>query len=349
MVLLGVVEGVSPTLEEAAQTLRADRWRTFTHGHAAADAARASPTRSWSASSRASPTSAIRSCSAATSGVLSTEIFFAVVGAQFDHGRAAALALLLLGFALGAFFAAARMRGRHGPTPPISGKGDARPADAAAARRAPRRAAGSRCRGSPSRCVALRLRLRRRLREDVGPRLHADARALRQGVLASNAAPHGLIWSGAAWNSFFTTVKLAAHRRAAHRRARPARWPGCWRASGSPAAGVLEFAAMLAFAVPGHGDRRQPTSSPSTCRRSSSPAPALIIVLCFVFRNMPVGVRAGMAAMSQIDRSLDEASVTLRGRRAADAALRRAAAAAAGDRRRAGLRLRARDDDGAAP
>ena len=41
---------------------------------------------------------------------------------------------------------------------------------------------------------------------------------------------------------------------------------------------------------------------------------ALIIVLCFVFRNMPVGVRAGMAAMSQIDRSLDEASLTLRGR-----------------------------------
>src|SRR5262249_37844628 len=29
------------------------------------------------------------------------------------------------------------------------------------------------------------------------------------------------------------------------------------------------------------------------------------------FRNMPVGVRAGIAAMSQIDRSLDEASLTL--------------------------------------
>jgi iron(III) transport system permease protein len=39
---------------------------------------------------------------------------------------------------------------------------------------------------------------------------------------------------------------------------------------------------------------------------------ALIIVLCFIFRNMPVGLRAGMAAMSQIDRSLDEASATLR-------------------------------------
>ncbi len=29
---------------------------------------------------------------------------------------------------------------------------------------------------------------------------------------------------------------------------------------------------------------------------------------------MPVGVRAGMAAMSQIDRSLDEAATTLRAR-----------------------------------
>jgi iron(III) transport system permease protein len=38
---------------------------------------------------------------------------------------------------------------------------------------------------------------------------------------------------------------------------------------------------------------------------------ALILVACFVFRNMPVGVRSGVAAMSQIDRSLDEASLTL--------------------------------------
>jgi len=34
----------------------------------------------------------------------------------------------------------------------------------------------------------------------------------------------------------------------------------------------------------------------------------LIIVLCFVFRNLPVGVRAGTAAFKQLDRSLDEAS-----------------------------------------
>jgi iron(III) transport system permease protein len=35
-------------------------------------------------------------------------------------------------------------------------------------------------------------------------------------------------------------------------------------------------------------------------------------VLCFVFRNMPVGVRAGVAALAQIDKTLDEASSTLR-------------------------------------
>ena len=38
----------------------------------------------------------------------------------------------------------------------------------------------------------------------------------------------------------------------------------------------------------------------------------LIIVMCFVFRNLPVGVRAGSAAFRQIDRSLDEASTMLR-------------------------------------
>ena len=37
----------------------------------------------------------------------------------------------------------------------------------------------------------------------------------------------------------------------------------------------------------------------------------LILVICFVFRNMPVGVRSGIAALSQIDHSLDEASLML--------------------------------------
>ena len=37
----------------------------------------------------------------------------------------------------------------------------------------------------------------------------------------------------------------------------------------------------------------------------------MILVISFIFRNMPVGVRAGIASMSQLDKSLDEASLTL--------------------------------------
>ena len=37
----------------------------------------------------------------------------------------------------------------------------------------------------------------------------------------------------------------------------------------------------------------------------------IILVISFVFRNMPVGVRAGIASMSQLDKSLDESSLTL--------------------------------------
>ena len=45
--------------------------------------------------------------------------------------------------------------------------------------------------------------------------------------------------------------------------------------------------------------------------------------MCFVFRNMPVGVRSGIATLSQIDKSLDEASLTLGARSVRDHAPRR--------------------------
>ena len=38
---------------------------------------------------------------------------------------------------------------------------------------------------------------------------------------------------------------------------------------------------------------------------------ATIMIIAFVFRNMPVGIRAGLANLRQIDPSLDEASLTL--------------------------------------
>ena len=73
---------------------------------------------------------------------------------------------------------------------------------------------------------------------------------------------------------------------------------------------LFEFGTMLSFAVPGTvigvayilAFNVPPIEMTGT---------GLILVLCFVFRNLPVGVRAGMATMAQIDTSLDEASATL--------------------------------------
>jgi iron(III) transport system permease protein len=56
--------------------------------------------------------------------VFSTEVFFAIVGAQFDQGRAASLALVLSVFALVAFLLQQKAVGRVGYTT-VSGKGDA--------------------------------------------------------------------------------------------------------------------------------------------------------------------------------------------------------------------------------
>jgi iron(III) transport system permease protein len=36
-----------------------------------------------------------------------------------------------------------------------------------------------------------------------------------------------------------------------------------------------------------------------------------VLIACFVFRNAPVGLRAGVAALAQVDPSLDEASKVL--------------------------------------
>ncbi|MCA1416805.1 iron ABC transporter permease, partial [Bradyrhizobium sp. NBAIM20] len=122
LVLIGVVEGVSPSMEEASQTLRADRWRTF-----------------WRVSlplmkpglANAFLIGFIESMAdfgnplvlGGTHGVLSTEIFFAVVGSQNDPSRAAVLAIILLCFTLSAFLAQRFwLAGKNFAT--VTGKGD---------------------------------------------------------------------------------------------------------------------------------------------------------------------------------------------------------------------------------
>ncbi len=167
LVLIGVVEGVSPSMEEASQTLRADRWRTF-----------------WKISlplmkpglANAFLIGFIESMAdfgnplvlGGSHGVLSTEIFFAVVGSQNDPSRAAVLAIILLFFTLSAFLAQrVWLAGKSFAT--VTGKGDSG-AHIALPRSLFSWRACHRHSMDPVHTGHLRHDLRRRLRPDMGSR-----------------------------------------------------------------------------------------------------------------------------------------------------------------------------------
>jgi len=78
-----------------------------------------------------------------------------------------------------------------------------------------------------------------------------------------------------------------------------------------PGKSALEFGSMLSFAVPGTvmGIGYILAFNQGALLLTGT---SLILVLAFVFRNMPVGIRSGIAAILQIDRSLEEASTMLR-------------------------------------
>ena len=305
LVLIGVVEGVSPSMEEAAQTLRAGRWRVF---------ADISVPLMRPGLANAFLVSFIESIAdfgnpillGGNFGVLSTEIFFSVVGAQLDQGRAATLGIVLLLFALSAFFVQRRVLGGKGYTS-LAGKGDSGlPTQLPdVARRV--------CYAVAVPWLLLTLAIYAMALvggfvetwgRDYTLTLHHYAKAF--GV---EWTPHGILWAGAAWHSFWTTVELSAI-------AAPVT-----AALGILSAylltrqkfagqGLFEFGTMLSFAIPGT------VIGVSYILAFNVPpieitGTAIVLVACFVFRNMPVGVRAGMAAMSQIDGSLDEASATL--------------------------------------
>ncbi len=307
LVLLGVVQGVSPTLEEAAQTLRADRWQTFST---------VSLPLMRPGLANAFLVGFVESIAdfgnpivlGGNFAVLSTEIFFSVVGAQLDHGRAAALALILLAFALGAFMLQRRVLGRRLYTG-VSGKGDAgvAPAMPNGVRRLTFAVAIP---WAALTALIYALALAGGFAEvwgrDFRPTLRHYTKAF-----AIESTPHGLLWSGSAWHSLWTTLELASV-------AAPltaalglliayvlVRQPFHGRS-------VFEFVTMLSFAIPGtviglsyiFAFNVPPLELTGT---------GAILVICFIFRNMPVGIRAGVAAMSQIDPSLDEASLTLGG------------------------------------
>ncbi|KRT75813.1 MAG: ABC transporter permease, iron(III) transport system permease protein [Armatimonadetes bacterium CSP1-3] len=77
-----------------------------------------------------------------------------------------------------------------------------------------------------------------------------------------------------------------------------------------PGRSALEFGSMLSFAVPGTvmgiGYVLAFNDGPLLLTGTS-----IIITMAFVFRNMPVGIRAGVAAIHQLDRAIEEASTML--------------------------------------
>jgi iron(III) transport system permease protein len=311
MILRGVVQGIAPSLEEAAQTLRADDRRTF----ATVTLPLLRP-----GLANAFLVGFIESMAdfgnpivvGGQFSVLSTEIFFAIVGAQYDQGRAASLAWLLTLFALGVFALQRWVVGKRSYTT-VGGKGDT---------------------GVP---MALPANVRRLVQAIALPWLaftlvvylfafaggfvqtwgrdYTPTFAHFRTAFALEWGAFGVVWAGTAWNSFFTTIKLAALA------APPTAALGlliAWLLARTRfrGQGLFEFSALLAFAIPGT------VLGVSYILAFNVPpfeltGTALIIVLCFVFRNLPVGVRAGTAAFQQIDKSLDEASLMLRASTAA--------------------------------
>jgi iron(III) transport system permease protein len=305
LVLIGVVEGVSPSMEEAAQTLRASNWRTFTT---------VSLPLMRPGLANAFLVGFIESLAdfgnplvlGGNFDVLSTSIFFAIVGAQNDQGRAAVLAILLLAFTLAAFWAQQRWLGRKSYAT-VTGKGDAG-LHVSLPRRVTWLTYGSALPWAGLTAVIYCTILFGGFVELWG-RDHSFTLRHYIDAFSVTTGAGGLVWSGAAWNSFWTTLTISAIA-----------------APLTAAVGLLtayllirqkfagqeafEFGTMLSFAIPGTvigvgyilAFNVPPIELTGT---------GVILVVCFIFRNMPVGVRAGIAAMSQIDKSLDEASLTL--------------------------------------
>jgi len=307
MILHGALAAVSPALEEAAQTLRASRARVFR-------------TVTWPllrpALANAFLLGFVESLAdfanpIVLSGnfeVLSTKIFFAVAGAQHDPGRAAVLAMVLLGFTLIAFWLQQRWLGRLSYVS-VSGKGDGgMPAQLP-------RGLWFGCFGTAAAWITFTLVCYAVIL--IGGFVKDIGRGDMTMTVSHFAAGFGVDWGerglsfpGSAWNSFFTTIEVAAVS------------APLTAAIGLLAAYVItrhrfvgrrafEFLTMVSFAIPG-------TVIGVSYIVAFNVAPLeltggmLILVLCFVFRNMPVGVRAGVAALAQIDKTLDEASATLR-------------------------------------
>jgi iron(III) transport system permease protein len=306
LVLVGVVEGISPTFEEAAQTLRASRLRTFS-----------TITLPLMAPGLANAFLIVFIESLADFGnplllggnleVLSVAIYFAIVGVQQDPGRAATLAIVLLGLSLTLFVIQRRLLARRGFVT-ISGRNENanRPP-------LPRAVTG----------VALGLALPwAALAVIIYAMIFAGGFFEKWGLDRALTLRHyltafgvdvvngGVVWTGGAWSSFFTSLTIAAVS-APLTAAFGLSIAYLLSRQQFAGKGAFEFATMLSFALPGT------VVGISYILAFNAPPielayTGIILVVCFVFRDMTISLRAGLASLTQIDAGLDEASATMR-------------------------------------
>lgn len=304
LVLVGVVEGISPSLEEASQTMRAGRWRTFR---------KVSLPLMAPGLANAFLIGFIESMAdfgnplvlGGNGGVLSTEIFFAVVGAQSDPSRAAVLAIILLCFTLTAFFMQRVWLGKRNFAT-VTGK-----ADGGRNIPMPKALAIPVCSvvaiWSLFTLAVYGLILFGGFVKVWG--LDHTLTLSHYATAFSVSISEGFVFTGVAWDSFWTTMGIAL---IAAPLTAAVGILAAWLIvrQDFPGKSAFEFGLMMSFAIPGTvigisyilAFNLPPVQMTGT---------ALILIFCFVFRNMPVGVRGGIAAMAQLDKNLDEASLTL--------------------------------------
>ncbi len=306
LIMNGVVQGISPTLEEAALMLRATParlFRTVTLPLMRPGLANAFLVGVLeSISDLGNPV-----VLAGNYDVLSVQIYFALVGAQVDGGRAAGLAIVLLGLALTVFLLQALWLGNRSYTT-IAGKGDA--GTHGPLPRAVRQAVY----WTALPWIAITAAVYATIAfggfvANVG-RDHSFTLRHFVELFSIETGVGGVAWTGGAWKSLGTTLETAliAAPLTAILGLLTAYVLVRQTFSGKRA---FEFVTMLSFAIPGTviglsyilAFNTPPVELTGT---------AAILIVCFVFRDMPVGIRAGVAALSQIDKSLDESSLTLR-------------------------------------
>jgi len=306
LVLLGTLEAINPTLEEASKTLGARPLKTFS-------------TVTWPLLRPGIAAAFLLAFieSLADFGnpivlgggydVLSTKIFFAVVGARYDLGNAATLAMILLALTLIAFWAQTRWLGRANYVT-VTGKSDA----GLVAPVPPMLKLAAVAVVLPFAAFTIAVYsivLLGGFVTDIGRMELSPTFGHIWTAFSFELGAEGLRLYGSAWDSMITTLWVSAL-------SAPLTMAigilTAWLVARQDFAGrrAFEFGTMLSFAIPGT------VVGVSYVAAFNVPpvditGTMIILVISFVFRNMPVGMRAGMAALAQIDRSMEEASQTM--------------------------------------